>query len=382
MICVIKDGSRKYQSLGISINAKYWDFNKQQAKRSCPNRDQINKIIADKIAELQGVALSMTVENKNYTSSTLINYGKYGYTEKNLKEAFEAIIQQLQDNNQIGNLHFYRRTYNSIKSFTGDQLEIPFSEIDCSWLSRYEKWLRSKHNKETSISIVFRTLRSVYNKAIANKWTRKSDYPFDDFKINKFDTKTAKRAIAKKDVLAIYHHCVYRGRSPYYELAKDIFMFSYLCGGINFVDIANLTEKNIADGRLSYIRQKTSKPIKIGLPQLAVQIVEKYSSQRNGYLFPIFDSKVHISPLQKQFRIHKILAKLNHQLRLIGKDLGLPIELTTYVARHSFATVLKKSGVELALISEMLGHADLSTTQIYLDSFDDEQIDEAMKNLL
>jgi site-specific recombinase xerD len=56
--------------------------------------------------------------------------------------------------------------------------------------------------------------------------------------------------------------------------------------------------------------------------------------------------------------------------------------LTTYVARHSFATVLKRSGVNVAIISEALGHTSLSTTQFYLDSFDNEQIDDAMKNLL
>lgn len=382
MVCVSKDGKRKYQSLGISIHAKFWDFHKGQTKQSCPNREQINKIIADKIAELQSAALSMIAENKSYTSSTLLVQVKDEYVEKSLREAFEALILQMEDNVQIGNLHFYRRTYNSLKSFSKGQLDIPFSTIDCTWLSKYEKWLRSKHNKETSISIVFRTLRSVFNKAIANKWARKADYPFEEFKINKFDTKTVKRAISKKDVRAIYQHCATDCRSPYYELAKDIFMFSYLCGGINFVDISNLKIENIIDGRLTYIRQKTAKRIKIGLPQQALDIINKYKAERKGYLFPIFDEAVHITPTQKHNRIHKVLAKLNKHLRSIGKDLDLPVDLTTYVARHTFATVLKKSGVEIALISEMLGHADLATTQIYLDSFDDEQVDEAMKNLL
>lgn len=76
------------------------------------------------------------------------------------------------------------------------------------------------------------------------------------------------------------------------------------------------------------------------------------------------------------------MSKVNSNLKLIAIQLGLNTNLTTYVARHSFATVLKKSGVNIALISEALGHSDLATTQIYLDSFDNEQIDDAMKNLL
>ena len=76
------------------------------------------------------------------------------------------------------------------------------------------------------------------------------------------------------------------------------------------------------------------------------------------------------------------MGKVNINLKLIAAQLGVEGNLTTYVARHSFASVLKKSGVNIALISEALGHSDIATTQIYLDSFDNEQVDAAMKNLL
>ena len=110
---------------------------------------------------------------------------------------------------------------------------------------------------------MFRTLRSTYNKAIKAKCARKSDYPFDEYKVNKFDTTTQKRAIAKTDVLKFTTEVQPIGKQQYMELSKDIFVFSYLCGGINFTDIANLTNENIQNGRLHYIRQKTKKLIKI-----------------------------------------------------------------------------------------------------------------------
>lgn len=233
------------------------------------------------------------------------------------------------------------------------------------------------------MSLMFRTLRSAYNKAIESKCARKSDYPFDEYKINKFDTKTQKRAIAKKEVLKFTKEVGNIGKRQYVQLSKDIFMFSYLCGGINFTDIANLTKENIIEGkRLHYIRQKTGKFIKLGLSDEAMQIIERYANESKGYLFPILNIKIHKTPLQKQNRIHKILGKVNINLKLIAAQLGIEGNLTTYVARHSFASVLKKSGVNIALISEALGHSDLATTQIYLDSFDNEQVDEAMKKLL
>jgi integrase len=168
----------------------------------------------------------------------------------------------------------------------------------------------------------------------------------------------------------------------FFAISKDIFIFSYLCGGINFTDIANLTKDNIVNGRLRYVRQKTGKLIRIGIPFEAMKIIQKYEVESIGYIFPILNSKKHKTPLQKQNRIHKMRTKINNNLKIIGKRLGLDINVTTYVARHSFASVLKKSGVNIAIISEALGHSNLETTQIYLDNFDNEQMDEAMKNLL
>jgi len=117
----------------------------------------------------------------------------------------------------------------------------------------------------------------------------------------------------------------------------------------------------------------------------AQQIIEKYGKQPcNGedYIFPILNRQIHQTEQQIFNRLHKVMAKVNDNLEQLSKKIGLKNPLTTYVARHTFATVLKRSGVNIAIISESLGHSDLSTTQIYLDSFENSQIDEAMKNLL
>lgn len=383
MLQVSKGGKRKYQSLGISILPRYWDFTRNKPKPNCPNKEYIQKVILDKQRELQQRMLELNVEQKEYTTTTLLNNENTKFELKTVSEFYHELIEQYTHEDKCGNRLIYKSSFNSLKAFTKGKIDIPFSDIDASWLTKYEKWLRSKGNKETTMSLMFRTLRSAYNKAIESKCARKSDYPFDEYKINKFDTKTQKRAIAKKEVLKFTKEVGNIGKRQYVQLSKDIFMFSYLCGGINFTDIANLTKENIIEGkRLHYIRQKTGKLIKLGLSDEAMQIIERYANESKGYLFPILNIKIHKTPLQKQNRIHKILGKVNINLKLIAAQLGIEGNLTTYVARHSFASVLKKSGVNIALISEALGHSDLATTQIYLDSFDNEQVDEAMKNLL
>lgn len=383
MLQISKNGKRKYKSLGISINPKFWDFSKNRLRSNCPNKEYIQKIILDKQTEIQQHILELNSEQKEYTPTSLLNDPKNKFEFKTVCQFYLELIEQYTQESKCGNRLIYKSSFNSLKTFTRDKLDIPFSDIDTDWLKRYEKWLRSKGNKETTISLMFRTLRSTYNKAIKAKCARKSDYPFDEYKINKFNTTTTKRAIAKTEVLKFNTDTIPTiGKRQYMELSKDIFMFSYLCGGINFTDIANLTQANIVLGRLQYIRQKTGKVIKIGIPREAMQIIEKYSKESKGYLFPILNSQIHKTALQKQNRIHKILGKVNKNLKLLAAQVGVEANITTYVARHSFASVLKKSGVNIALISEALGHSDITTTQIYLDSFDDEQIDEAMKNLL
>lgn len=113
----------------------------------------------------------------------------------------------------------------------------------------------------------------------------------------------------------------------------------------------------------------------------AIELIKKYHRKDSPYLFTIL-SDFHETEIQKSNRIHKVIAKVNKWLKEIDEDLGLPLTLTTYVARHSQATVMKRAGVSTSVIREIMGHSSERVTQIYLDSFDNEQISEAMSNLL
>ena len=114
------------------------------------------------------------------------------------------------------------------------------------------------------------------------------------------------------------------------------------------------------------------------------EIIDKYHTDQveEDYLFPILNRQIHTTEKQILERVKKTLKHVNKRLHELSEEIGLHTPLTTYVARHTYATVLKRSGVSVALISESLGHSDLSTTQIYLDSFENSQIDAAMQHLL
>lgn len=270
MIRIIKDRKIKYLSLGVAVFPEHWDFDKNKPKSSCPNKDLINKIILDKELEYQKQILELKSEDKEYTASTLIE-SKIQKKRKSVLEFYEELIMDYKSKDKRGNAKVYNDSLNSLRRYTNKKLDIPFSHIDMDFLKGYEKWMMQNNCTETSMSVFFRTLRSAYNKAIVAKHAKKECYPFNEFKVSKFNTKTEKRAIPK-DVIKQIMEVDLLVESEYLQFSRDLFVFSYLCGGINFTDMANLRYNNIANGRLSYIRQKTGKKINVPINIEAIKL--------------------------------------------------------------------------------------------------------------
>ncbi len=377
MLRICKDGKRKYESIGISILPSLWDFKQNKPTRKCPNKEYIERLIAEKVKVYTDKVIEFKSQEKEFTATSLMEKVNKPVKRKTVQEVFNQYIQELESANRLRYADMYKCTMHSLIKFN-KHLDIPFSDMDTIWLKRYEVWLQSQGLAINTLGTRFRHLRVIYNFAIEEKIVKSEYYPFNSFKVSKLSQTTAKRSIQKDKILSVLN---YQGQTPLECLAIDLFTFSYLAAGINFGDIARLTKDNILGNRLIYIRKKTQKQIKVSLQEQAIKLIQKYSMPDNPYLFPIL-SNFHKTEQQKVNRIHKIIAKVNKSLKEIGERLNIPIDLTTYVARHSFATVLKRSGVNTSLICEALGHSSERVTQIYLDSFGNDQMEDAMKNLL
>ena len=379
MVRICKNGKKKYKSLGISVNPAHWDFKKNLPKPKCPNYEALLILINEKISEYQRIILDKKVNNAEFTATTLLQATDTLQTKHpvSVGEEFQNYIQALKDEHRLRYAGMFEVSYSSFVKFN-KHLDIPFSDIDVAWLKRYEKWMREQNLSVSTISTRIRHLRAVFNLAITEHSIKSDCYPFHSYKVSKLNKQTAKRALNKQDILKVMQ---YKGTSLMECLAIDIFIFSYLNAGINFIDIAKLKYSNIIENHLTYNREKTKKLISIPLQAEAMEIIAKHKNMKSPYLFPVL-SPFHKTEIQIANRLHKVLAKVNKHLKEIGEKLELPIPLTTYVARHSYATVLKRAGVSTAIISESLGHSSEKITQVYLDSFDNEQINNAMKNLL
>ena len=203
MLRVTKDRKPKYVSLGIAIFPKYWDFEKNKPTPRCPNKELIEKIILDKQVEYQRQILEFVAEQKEYTAALLVESKKVKLVNKTVGEFYKELLVSFRDSGNEGNRLVYKYSYNSLRDFTSSNLDIPFSSIDVAWLKRYESWLVGKKCKGTTLSVLFRTLRSTFNKAIEAKIVNKKYYPFDEYKVSKFDTSTRKRALSKEDMMKI-----------------------------------------------------------------------------------------------------------------------------------------------------------------------------------
>lgn len=377
-IRVCKDRKTRYINLGVSTKIEHWDFEKNQPKADCPNRELLEKLIASKISEVKSKIVELKSEDKEFSATTLVYKVSNPVKLVTVGELFRQHLSRLEEEKRTGYRLSIQQTYNSLIKFNR-HLDIPFSEMDYNWLRRYETLLRKQGKSENTIGIRFRTIRMIFNLAIEMEVVKPEYYPFKKFKVSKLHQDTAKRAITKDDVQAIINYPT-AGKGFYVCLAIDLFTFSYFMGGINFVDMAFLTERNVIDNRLIYTRKKTGKLINLPLQERAALLLKRYKDKSKPYLFPIL-SDFHKTEQQRLNRLHKVITKVNTVLKSLGEELNIPVKLTTYVARHSYATILKRAGVPTSIICESLGHSSEKVTQVYLDSFENSQIDKAMENL-
>jgi integrase len=384
MLRVTKNRQRKYVSIGLSCSAKDWDEKKHVVKKSHPDKDVMNSIISKSLKPYTSKVLDYKNEEKDFTPAVLIAEAKTPIKKTTVFAYFDEMIQRLKDRKQVGNAKVYHDTKNQIVAFT-DNKDFTFSQFDYNFLVRFETYLKSKGLADNGISVRFRTIRALFNAAIDEGYIKKDLYPFNKFKISeRFSTKTQKRAITKDDVKQI-EKLTFKPGSAIFE-AQQYFLFSYYGQGINFVDMANLTWGDIVGDRIFYKRAKTGNELSFKLNEPALAIINYWRPQTfqssESYVFPILNKQAHLTSTQKHNRVHKVITRVNKDLKEIAKQANITTSLTSYVARHTFATVLKRSGVSTAIISESMGHQTEAITQTYLKSFENSIIDEAMAHLL
>lgn len=404
-IRITKNRKQVFRSTGLSLHPKYWNPEKGEIRRSYPEpkREQLITQLRAWEDKYREAADTLSIADEQHDADAVLAKAIVGRKAKRrvmLLAYVEELASAMCAAGQIGNAGVYRDLRNQLLKFITARYQatdLPFDQVNGGFCTEWENALRTSGVEDITLSLRFRTLRAVLNKAIAGGDMKAEHYPFartvadrQKFSIGKFDVSTTKRAVSRDAIRLL------EALTPETErlmLAKDVFLFSFYCGGINFVDLAQLRWRDLSgDGptvplqRLHYIRQKTGGKFSLKLLAPAVAIVTAYQpltrATVDSYVFPILDPARHQTLTQIKNRLHKVLGQVNKDLKELAKVAGIDAPLTTYVARHSFATSLKQGGVAMGVISQAMGHKSEAVTAIYLDSFASETMDAAFDALL
>jgi site-specific recombinase XerD len=311
----------------------------------------------------------------------------------NLNFHYKTIIDELTRRGQLNTGDAYRMSQKSftefakvVKSQKFDKLT--FYDITVEWLKDYEDYYTQiKKGSLTTVSIYTRNLRAVFNRAIEEKDIENECYPFGKRKYQPPSTKNVKKSLSVEQLGTLFHA---EAITPEQQKAKDFWFFSYACNGMNFKDIALLKFKDITNDKIEFVRAKTAltsksnlKPITVYLNDFTNEIISKYGNENKHSENLVFDIvNENLQPHQIQAKIKNFTRFTNQHLKKLCIKNDLPSEISTYWARHTFATNSIRNGASMEFISESLGHGNLKTTQGYFAGFDSETKREFAKKIM
>lgn len=364
---------RKYYALNLSMTKERYDriFSDRPRGKDYDQKLEFNEL------EKQAYEIIKQIPVFSFELFEIELFGKGTDENKNdVYASYDNYIRTLKDNEQFGTSEAYGQSKNSLIQFS-KRKKLIFEEITPEFLTKYEKWQIERGKSPTTISIYLRCLRKLFNSAIADGVIEQKAYPFGRNKYLLPASKNIKKALTMSEISQIYNYDTPKGSTE--EYARDIWMFSYLCNGMNIADLARLKYEQIDESKITFIREKTkrtskhnSQVIVVGLLPEAMEVIKRWGNQDtpSNYIFPII--KKMDDKEQQRKRIKQFTKTVNKYMKRIVRALEINKPVTTYAARHSFSTILKKSGAPTELISEQLGHSSILTTRAYLDSFDED----------
>ncbi|MCP2043485.1 site-specific integrase [Pontibacter sp. HSC-36F09] len=360
---------RAYYSTGKRLTVEEWDkLPTTKAKELKAIRESIQKFAK----EFEATVIQLIRRDEFSIDNLQAQLSKgQGST---LNAAFTARISELKEMGKVSTSDWYKYTLKSIEGYKSKKIE--FKQVTVDWLRRYEQHLLDQGKSYTTISMYMRALQVVMNDAKTAGIVKPAQHPFGKGRYEIPQHAGRNIALTLSDIKKIVQ---YECETDTVEKCRDLWFFSYLCNGANITDICKLKYANIRNGEVCFYRQKTLAKAKKKklihatlLPEMQA-IIDRWGNLEESpetFVFPILQGEE--SPELERTKIKNITKLMNTKLKVIGKKVGIPT-ISTYTARHSYATVLKRSGANIAFISESLGHNDLKTTENYLASFEQEE---------
>lgn len=341
-------GNRVYYSTGAKVTKSEWLNIDSKTSKVWTSINVRYKIIKERIDESNG---DFSFDKLN----VLLGRGK----KSDVMSHFETHIKELKRKGLLGTAITYECAMSSIKKYWPDKLS--FDRINKQWLEGYEQHMKDIGNRTTTRSIYLRALRALINRTPGRA---------DPMGNGRFEIKNGSgrsMAMTKEQINRIFAYDIVN-RSTTHK-CKDLFEFSYRCNGINFKDMIALQWKDIVNNEIIWLRAKTERKnpkerfIHSYITEQMQVIIDRWGNKESKYVFGFLNDKM--TPVQKSVCCKNIIRLTNKHLKIITDEIGLP-HVSTYTARHSFASVLNTNKVQISAISELMGHSSILQTQSYI----------------
>lgn len=345
--------------------------------------------------------MNSLVSNANEIAKTLHPFSFSQFEKKffrkqgagaNVFYHYNLIIKKNKELQSIGNASMYELSRKSLKNYLDyiehkNSEELLFIDITPEWLERYEKYMVfDLKRSRTTVSMYLRCLKAVFNYAIEEKEIPAEIYPFGKKKYLVPSSRNVKKALNSEELRRLFNAIPL---SKEQEKAKDFWFFSYSCNGINIKDIAMLKWKHFDGERIIIPRAKTIKTAQNALPIVVyandyiISILKKYGQgnlNKESFIFGIINSE---NSEQENFKKIKNFTRfINQNFKKLAVAEGITFNISTYWARHSFASQAIRSGASMEYVSEALNHNNLKTTKGYFAGFEDKIKKEFTKRIM
>lgn len=366
---IIKHRKVRYIATGVRLEKKYWNKSKEVVRSTHTNHKRLNSYLTNKFAELQDKVFEHETISKSLDTGKLkgLILGKaptefLPYAHKDLAILWKA--------GKVGTHDKRKSIINKLTAYMAGK-KLYFQSIDSTFLFKYEKYLREHHgNKTNTVHRDLKYIRTMFNNAIREDLIDPSITPFLKYKLK---TEKAHRQYLTEDELKL----VEKYKAPKYskiDMHRDMFVFASNAGGLRISDILLLSHSSIEKNHLHISIRKTGSQLSLQIPKVAMAIIKKWKSAPGAskrFVFPILPdgyNKLDLSTENKKLldnRISSATVAVNKSLKVIALEVGIKKNVSTHIARHTWATRALQKGITIDKVSKLMGHSQLRETQIY-----------------
>lgn len=292
----------------------------------------------------------------------------------------KQVVNRLHSEGSFGTAHVYRSSLNALTAYQGGG-DLFFNEVTPEWLKGFEVYLRGRGCSWNTVSTYLRTFRAVYNRAVHLRCAHSIPHLFRS--VYTGTRADHKRALGQGDMKKVFAGWTSASAvSPVVLRTRDLFVFMFVLRGMPFVDLVYLRKSDLRDNVITYRRRKTGRALSVTLTAEAMTLLKKLMSRdpSSPYLFPFLRSKEGTREAYREYQL--ALRNYNRQLILLGEVLGVAGRLSSYSARHTWATTAYHCEIHPGIISEAMGHSSITVTETYLKPFKSQKIDEANRKVI